>query len=286
MSDDSMDWRQLKKIDAHVHLLPEEVRRANPHMEPPFSAAQAESHLKIMEQFHIEKAILMPFNDPSLMSMGFTAAAVHENLRQICGQYPGRYAAFADIDVRVSPRESCGKIRNALQSSCFKGIKIHPNNTEMEIDNVYNDYIFDLAEELDVPIAIHAYPDSRRKYDSGDFCAPARIAKIARRHPAVRLILCHLGGFQWRDCVGLDAYFDFSSVLPDLVREYGLKETNRILRQFDPGRLLFASDWPCSRSLPPDAVYESTFAILNAMDFSPEEASRIAYDNIADLLGL
>lgn len=281
-----MDWRQLRKIDAHVHLLPEEVHRANAGVENEFSAATAEGHTEWMERFQVEKAILMPFNDPSLLSAGSTVAAVHENLRQLCERYPGKYIAFADIDVRNPPKESCAEIRRAFQSSCFRGIKIHPGNTELNLDDVYNDYIFDLAEELNVPVAIHSYPSSQRKYDSGDPCAPAQISNLMRRHPGVQAIVCHLGGFQWRDCVGLDAYFDLSSILPNFVKEYGLKEANRILRRFDVNRLLFATDWPCSRSLEPNAILEQYCALLNALDFSEEEAKQIAYRNIASLLAL
>ena len=93
-----MDWRELPKIDAHIHLLPREVHEANPDADDEFSHAKQETHIALMERYHIEQAVIMTFNDPFLMSMRFTADAVHQNLTEMCKACPGRYFAAADID--------------------------------------------------------------------------------------------------------------------------------------------------------------------------------------------
>lgn len=281
-----MDWKSQRKIDAHIHVLPDEVHEANPDDDSEFAYAKGLIHLALMDEYNIDKSIIMTFNDPFLMSMDFTVSKVHENLRDICLASNGRYFAFADIDTRNSVEVSCQELRKALAMDCFKGIKIHPNNSGMNIDDEYNDLIFLLAEELDVPIAIHSYPSSDKKFDQNDYCTPFRIARIMQRHPKVKVLICHMGGFQWRDCLELDACLDISAVLPDLVQEYGLKETNKILRKFDINKLFLATDWPCSRSLEPYDVYPQYINILNEMDFSEFEKARIAYSNIAEFLGI
>lgn len=273
-----MNWKEIPKIDAHIHILPQEVHDANPDMDDDFALAKFSNYQELMDQFNIRKAIIMPFNDPWLMSMDFTVDAVHKNLLEFC-QKDDRFSCFADIDVRNTPEESCEHIRKALMHPQFRGIKIHPNNTEMNINDEYNDAIAAFAVENNYPIAIHSYPSSAREQDRGDYCTPARISRWMNRHPGLRVIICHLGGFQWEDAVGLDTYFDISCILPDLVSRYGLKKANEILREFGVERLLFGTDWPFSRSVKPAEIMEGYLDILDQMDFNEEEMHMIAHGN-------
>ena len=279
-----MDWREIKKIDGHVHILPEEVHLANPDEVNEFSYAKLKDHLKIMDKYNIKKSIIMPFNDPFLMSMGFNVESVHENLINMCDSSTNRYYAFADLDIRNSEDATLKSIKDIWGNKNIKGIKIHPNNTRMNIDDKYNDNIFELARELDIPIAIHSYPS--RKSDKNDFSSPKRIANLINRHPKVKVIISHMGGFQWKDLLELDNFIDISASLPDLVSKYGIENTNTILRKFGVEKLIFGTDWPCSRSLKVKDIYSNYFDILNQMDFNKEEAEKIAYNNISELLNL
>lgn len=72
--------------------------------------------------------------------------------------------------------------------------------------------------------------------------------------------------------------------MPDYVNKFGIKETNNILRKFGPERLIFATDYPSSRCLVPEEIYDRYFDILNQMDFNDEEIKMIAYDNIKNIL--
>ncbi len=278
-----MGWKEIPKTDAHVHIIPGEVHDANPDADDEFSFATVTGYQAIMDEYNIRKAVIMPFNDPWLMSMRFTAEAVHGNLMGICGE-DSRFSCFADLDVRNIPEETCRHIREAFSRFPFRGIKLHPNNTGMNIDDGYNDAVADLALELGCPVAVHSYPSSKRETDRDECCSPERIGRWMKRHPGLKVIVCHLGGFQWEDAVGLDAYFDISAVLPDFADRFGIKKTNEILREFGAGRLLFATDWPCSRSLGPASIMDRYMDILDQMDFSEREMRMIAYGNAEKLL--
>ena len=273
-----MNWRETAKIDAHVHILPKEVHIANPDADDAFSFAHLSAYQKMMDQYHIHKAIIMPLNDPWLMSMDFTVEAVHRNLLHLC-ETDQRFSCFADVDIRNSADITCGEIQKAMRHSQFLGIKLHPDNSGMNIDDAYNDAIAEFALKHDLPVAIHSYPSSTEEGDRNACCAPERIAHLLNRHPGLKVIVCHLGGFQWEDAVQLDAYFDISAILPDLLSRYGIIRTNEILREFGPDRLLFATDWPCSRSVQPEKIMEVYFDILDQMDFTEEEKHRIAFAN-------
>ena len=125
---------------------------------------------------------------------------------------------------------------------------------------------------------MHSYPNA-----ADDVSAAARIVKTAARYPGLKLIVSHMGAFQWERLLPVDCYVDLSAILPDYVRVYGLEKTNAILRAFGAERLLFATDYPDSRCLRPGEIYESYFDILDRMDFTPEEAMQIAYTNAEKL---
>lgn len=275
-----VDWRTIKKVDAHIHILPYAVHEANPDSEDAWVlAADLHKYCGMMDALGIEKAVIMPFNDPWLMSMEFTVHAVHKNLYEIKQRYPEKFYAFADIDTRNTPAESVEAIHRAIMEYGLDGIKIHPNNTGVDLDSAYNQPIFAYAQEHKIPVAIHSYPNT-----ADDRSATYRIANVLNKYPDLTVIVSHMGAYQWEQLLPTRAYVDISAILPDYVRTYGLAKTNEILRGFGADRLIFATDYPDSRCLQPEEIYASYLDILNQMDFTREEAEKIAYGNMEKLL--
>ena len=274
-----VDWRTIRKIDAHVHILPDCVHEANPDSEDVWAYADLHKYQSMMDELGIEKAVIMPLNDPRLMSMEFTIDAVHKNLYDMKKRYPGKFYAFADIDTRNTFAESVDAIRKGIEEYGLNGIKIHPNNTGVDLDSDYNQPIFAYAQEHGIPVAIHSYPST-----PDDRSAVHRIVKMLDNYPELTVIVSHMGAHQWEQLLPTRAYVDFSAILPDYVRTYGIAKTNEILRSFGADRLIFATDYPDSRVLEPDLVYGSYFNILNQMDFTQEEAEKIAHGNIEHIL--
>ena len=269
-----VDWRTIRKIDAHIHILPDAVHEANPDSEDIWVYADLHKYREMMDTLGVEKSVIMPLNDPWLMSMEFTIDAVHKNLYDMKQLYPGKFYAFADIDTRNTSAESVGAIRKAIEEYGLNGIKIHPNNTGIDLDSDYNQPIFAYAQERRIPVAIHSYPNT-----PDDRSAVHRIVKMLDNYPELTVIVSHMGAHQWEQLLPTRAYVDFSAILPDYVRTYGIEKTNQILRSFGADRLIFGTDYPDSRSLHPDEIYRSYFDILNQMDFREEEAEKIAYKN-------
>ena len=273
------NWKSLKKIDAHTHILPDEVHAANPDSEDVWVYADLHKYRELMDTLGIEKTIIMPFNDPWLMSMEFTVEAVHRNLAEMKHRFPGKFYAFADIDPRSTPAESLAAIRNAMEEYHLDGIKLHPNNAGIHLDSNYFVPILDYAQEKHVPVAIHSYPNS-----ADDPGAASRVLRILNQYPDLTVIVSHMCGHQWEQLVPTKAFVDLSAILPDYARTYGIEKTRSILSKFGPDRLIFATDYPDSRLLRPDEIYGTYFDILNRMEFSQEEAEKIACGNIMKLL--
>lgn len=272
------DWKALKKIDSHIHILPDAVHEANPDSEDAWVYADIHKFQEIMAANNIEKAVIMPLNDPWLMSMEFTIDAVHKNLAAMKERYPGKFYAFADVDIRNTPQKTVDAICHAIDGSSLDGIKIHPNNSSLAIDSDYNQAIFAFAEQKKIPVAIHSYPNTE-----DDVCAASRIAKIAEKYPDLKMVVAHMGAFQWEQLLPLNCFVDTSAILPDYVRAYGIAKTNEILRTFGVERLLFATDYPDNRYLQPEEIYGCYYNAFDQMDFTHDEAEQIAYKNAKDM---
>lgn len=274
------DWRTVSKIDAHIHLMPPDVIAANQGYGDKFADyGSVSDYYRLMEQYHIEAAFIMPFNDPYMLSMDFQAETVHRNLLAMCGS--GRLFCFADIDLRRDLSDTIRILEDALREDAFLGIKIHPSNAAYPVDGAYYRRIFDWAAETDTPVEIHSYP---RAHLDDDVCSPARIRRIREDYPALRICAAHLGGFQFEALYDCDVYANLSAVLPDLVNNYGIAGTNEILRRFGTDRLIFATDYPDSRCLKPEEIYDRYFEMLGQMDFSQEEAEGICRRNVLRFL--
>ena len=278
-----VDWKSIPKIDAHIHLLPEDVIRANSGYGDPFADfGSVADYLALMETYNIERVLIMPFNDPCMLSMDFTVESVHRNLGEMAGKCPEKLACFADVDIRRDIGDTLAELKRVLENKAFLGIKIHPSNAGYPVDGAYYDAVFAFAEKNGVLVEIHSYP---REHIEDDVCAPLRIKGVLARYPKLKLSIAHLGGFQCPQFYGVDAWFNLSAVLPDLVTRFGVEKANKILREIGVQKLVFATDYPDSRCLKPTEIYERYFEILGKMDFSQEEAEDICRKNALRMLG-
>ena len=277
-----VDWKVIPKIDAHIHLTPNDVIEANLDCDGIMNGS-VHTYEAIMEENHIECAFIMPYNDPYMMSMDFTVEAVHRNMEQMISTKGNRFACFADIDIRNDIATTLCELDRVLKIEGFLGIKLHPTNAGYPIDGDYYDQIFKYASDNGILVEIHSYP---REHLLDDVCSPTRIKRIAAKYPNLGLSIAHLGGFQYEELVGIKAYFNLSAILPDIVKRFGIEKSNVILRSFGVERLVFATDYPESRNLDASEIYDRYFDILGQMDFTKEEAEMICKDNAVKMLGL
>lgn len=276
-------WKEIFKIDAHIHVIPNDVIEANSDFDGKFIVnGAAKDYINLMEKYKIAKAFIMPFNDPYMLSNEFTIESVHNNLLQIAQFYKEMFFCFADIDIRRDISETLKEFDRVFENEIFIGIKIHPTNTGYPIDGFYYDKIFEYAEKNGILLEIHSYPRETLK---DDVCSPIRIKKMLKKYPNARVSIAHLGGFQFDVLTGTDVYANISAILPNLVNQYGLEKTNKILRSFGIERLIFATDYPDNRILKPEEIYDSYFEILDNMDFNQEEIEKICKTNSLRMIG-
>lgn len=278
-----MDWRKIRKIDAHVHLLPSDRLDLFKNTDDPWAHADTDLYLKLMDQYNVEKAVLMPTNDGRLYYE--KAEKTNQWLGEMQKSHPDRFLAFADIlkEGAYFYEDTPDILDSAVREHGLKGLKIHPQNLNLDADGLEFVPVLRKAAELNVPVVIHSNPCQVGFHENS---APDKINKMIRIFPDINFITAHMGGMKWPDAITGCSYVDISGVLPQFVNLYGIEQTNRILRRFGADRLIFATDYPDVWFTKPEEVYDTYCSLLNQMDFTEQEAEQIAYKNAARLLGI
>jgi predicted TIM-barrel fold metal-dependent hydrolase len=174
---------------------------------------------------------------------------------------------FAEPDVELARIAALG----------FRGIKLHPEWQEFAPDDPRADAIYAAASNLGLAVLFHAGGDLMFDTVRG---TPAAFATVLDRHPRLRAILAHLGGFRaWNEfaeaLAGRELWIDTAFTLGHLPDE----ELVAIVRRHGADRVLFGSDGPWT-----DALAELTH--LRRLGLTGEELTGIEGGNAARLLGL
>ena len=271
------EMERYKKIDAHIHLLPsEKLEELKQYKDHPYQTASVENYLKLMDEYNIEKALVMPMND--MYFYYNDPDKTNEFFGELQKQYNQRFIAFADI-VNTGAyfiEDTPLVLEKAIKEYKLKGLKIHPTNLNMDADDLKLIPVLRKAAELNIPVMIHSNP-CRIGYN--DNCAPDKINKMIKVFPDLDIITAHLGGMKYMDAISGCTFVDISYILPVLVKLHGVEQTNRILRMFGTDRLIFGTDYP-------EGNLETYCDILDQMDFTVEEMEQIAYKNIIKILQL
>lgn len=272
-----MSWRSCRKIDAHVHVLPD--ARAAQFLEDegpgsPWSRCGVEDCLRRMDRYGVERALLVPNNDQYLYFQD--ADETNRFLGSVVRAHPDRFWAFADVVASGAYfiEQTPLILERAVEEYGLSGLKLHPTNLHLAADDLRLVPVLRKAAELGVPVMFHANPCRPGFHDD---CAPDRINRMIRVFPDLDIITAHLGGMKWPDAVTGCTWADMSYILPRLAALYGVGQTNRILRAFGPERLIWGTDFP-------EGEYDVYFDLLDQMDFTDEEIEQIAWENITRLL--
>lgn len=168
-----------------------------------------------------------------------------------------------------------------LKGAGIPGLKIHPDYMDIEIDDPAFDPIFSLCESGNMFVVTHAgydpiAPDHMH-------CTPDRVLRVLARHPSLKLVVAHTGGFDCESDVldkmcGTSVYLDTSlaAVRNAKSREWGALCAD-ILRRHDPSRILFATDTPWS-----DPAAEIAF--VRDVALSEEATEMILHENAERLI--
>lgn len=160
----------------------------------------------------------------------------------------------------------------------LRGIKLHPDYQQFAPDDAQFTPLFKRCEELGLVAVLHMGWDAVSPEHT--HAPPIAAKNLIERHPALKLVGAHLGGFaQWdaveEHLVGTNVYLD-TAYIAGAIDPVQLK---RIIDNHGADKILFASDCPWHKST-------DEIALIDSLGLTETQRRQIYYDNAAALLGL
>lgn len=259
-------------IDAHIHL---------PAITEQRTYDQAKDQLVAdLRKDQVDYAILIPDNVPDSV-----IGDVDTCLRLIEGE--SRLFLLGTVDIERQGREWIAYIESLVVCQKIVGMKIFPGHDPIYPTDPRLFPFYEICQVHGTPMMIHTgwnpgHPEVARYSD------PKYIVEVARRYPALRVVIAH---FFWPEvdyCFDLthsypNIYFDTSGLADrELVEPTGEEAIQRVLLKTlseDPKKVIFGTDYAmCDRRQHIDLV--------NTLPISAEVREGIFWRNAAQLFNL
>ncbi len=208
------------------------------------------------------------------------------------GQAPGLFvAATAPKDVESSSIASLRALASSGRIKIFG--EISAQYSGIRADDPRNDPFWSLAEELDIPVAIHLGEGTPLigKTIAGPYrvalTSPFQLEEVLKKHPRLRIWVMHAGSPLTDEMIAMlgtysSLYVDISANNWGMPRPQFHAQLKKLVEAGFGKRIMFGSD----QTLFPQAVEIAVRSIQNAPFLSAEEKRDIFYGNAARFLRL
>ena len=209
----------------------------------------------------------------------------NDEITEVMRQHPGRFVAFAGIDLR-DIEAGLEEIERTRRIEGYKGVSIEPGAsfTPMYSDDRKLYPLYERCQELDLPVSITI---------SGMLCtmvgndlaygSPTPVARVAKDFPKLKIVISHGAWPQVMPMIEVAFMRENVYVSPDLyingIDTPGSQDYIKAARFFMGDRLLFGTAYP-SRPL------KESVAAFKEWDLTPELQRNVLYGNAARLLKL
>ena len=260
-------------IDAHTHAFPNDIAaRAMAKLQgegdiPAYGDGTVRGLLKSMDAADI---------DVSVVCAIATKPAQAEGILKWCQKiHSDRIEPLASV--HPDDPEAARWIERIAEAG-LAGIKLHPMYQEFAADDPRADAIYAAASENSLIVACHCGLDLCYPPDD-DRASPVRFAEVIRKHPDLRLLCTHMGGWRSWDFVenyllGKNVWLETSFSLDEL----GPQRAVGMMRRHGAGKIMFGSDWPWKDQA-------DTAKILRALPLTEKEFGGILFSNASAMLG-
>ena len=262
----------MRIIDFHAHIYPEKiaekaVKNVGAFYDAPMSHPHGISNELIASG---SKIGVTNYVVHSVATKPEQVVSINNFIIQECKNHP-EFIGFATYHQNFEDFES--EIDRVTKAG-LKGVKMHADFQKFQVDMSEMDNFYSCLEERVLPILFHA-GDARF-----DFSGPKRIANVLDKHPKLKVIAAHFGGYtEWDKAiewlVGRDVWFDTSSTTWKLPFD----KANEMIKKHGAKWFLFGSDFPMWD-------HENEWARFQKFDFTKEELEMVLHKNAEKLLGL
>lgn len=260
-------------IDFHCHIFPDavapralEVTTANSGLTPSTDGTMR-SALALMDENGVSAAVTLPV---------CTTANQHRSVNDFAKSYDGgRFFCFGGL----YPKSGAQAITEAerIKQLGLRGVKLHPDYQDYMVDDETIFPLYEVLQALDLLVVFHCGWDPVSPALVHN--PPERLARVAKRFSALRIVAAHMGGYDMREQVlahlcGLpNVWFDTSLN----ARQYSSAQFYEFAAALGTEKLLFATDTPWSHP-------KNEIEIIESAGFSDEQKQAIYYKNAEQLL--
>ena len=238
-------------IDFHTHVFPDALApRAIAQLTinaaasgyVPLTDGTVAGLLGSMDEANIQRSVIcnIATNPQQMKKVNDFAILLKANPRLIPLGSVNPHATLAEITTELDKLKSAG----------IPGIKIHPDYMGVELDAEQFSPIFSACTERNLFVITHAGYDPVQP--NHVHCTPDMVLRVIDRHPDLKLVIAHAGGFSCEREVldklcGAPVWLDTSlcALRNEKSADLGALCAD-ILRSHDPARILFATDTPWS----------------------------------------
>lgn len=224
-------------FDAHAHIYPEKIAVKAAHAigdfyDIPMKYDGTVEHLLALgDEFGVQKFLVH-----SVATVEHQVTRINDFIIAECRAHPERFIGFATLHPDF---ENPFDELNRVKAEGLRGVKLHPDFQKFEISDPVMDEAYEAMAQLNLPVLFHT---GDRRYH---FSSPSHIPVIRRRHPHLKIICAHFGGYtEWDEaekCLkGEDIWVDSSSSFFAL----GAERVRHLISLYGEERVLFGSDYP------------------------------------------
>ena len=261
-------------IDVHTHVFPDAIaKRASDNVGTYYS-------LEMMADGTVAELLngakKMPFETKFIIS---NAALKAKNVRHgnvfllELAQREKRFIPLGSVHPSMTPDEAFEELEY-IKLNGGKGIKLHSDFQNFELDAPEMTEIYEMCAELGLPILFHMGDENTT------LSKPKRLYKVMERVPSLTVIAAHMGGYMdWDEAeevlVGTHAYMDTSDALLKLPPE-------RVMRQIERhgcDKIMFGSDYPLCTT-------DRAFELIDALPLDAEQKEYIYHRTAETVFGI
>lgn len=221
---------------------------------------RADDLLSSMDRHGIERSTVIPF--PVVADY----RSAHDEIAAAVRAHRDRITGCACLNPFVARDEFNGEVRRCAEELGFRALKLQPQYQPLNPLSPRGDFFFEAALRHRLPVIVHTGAGS-------PFALPSLYIAVARRFPALQIILAHAGGglYVGEAIVAADVcpniYVEVSSLMPHHVLE--------VLRHIPSRRLMIGSDLPESTAAEIGKITELDVAERVKQDILWNTAERV-----------
>lgn len=259
-------------IDVHVHIYPDKIA------EKATQSIGKFYNIKMEEQDGSVERLTQELNGSDITRCVVHSVAVrpgvvssiNDFISATCAEHP-EFIGF--MTLHQDTEDVAAEIDRACELG-LRGIKLHPDTQEVNMDDDRLMRVYEIAERRRLPLIFHC---GDYRYD---YSHPRRLKRILHEFPNLVVDAAHFGGWSIQD-YALEFLEDESCFLDmsSSIRYLGPRRTRELVEAYGYDRILFGSDFPMWAPV-------SELDIFRSVGFSDDALERMCWHNAERFLGM